>query len=153
MELLKQTRDAIKGLPLSFKAAFFISSSVPIFLIFPSIKNSSLLNTTYAFCFVLIWIMLTLAIILMSVFRRENKKALKKHAENNFISKINGHVFAAALQSNSAYEHLKTMLPPHLTRDVRLYIATRWGRIAKIMIMIMIVSYVGIILLTAQFSQ
>jgi len=153
MEFFKQTREAVKGLPPFFKAAFFIWSTMPIWFIVPSIKNSSFLNTTYAFFFMLIWIVGNLSITLISVFQRENKKALKKHAEENSIPKISGQTFAAALQSNSAYEHLITKLPSNLKSDLGLYVAAKWGRIGKVMMIIMTMTYLGIIILTAQFSQ
>jgi len=153
MELLKQTREVVKSLPPFFKAAFFIWSTVPIWFIVPSIKNSSFMNTTYAFFFMLIWIMINLAITLSSVFQRENKKALKQYAQEKSIPKLSGQAFAAAMQSKSAYEHLVARLPPHLTSDLGLYVAAKWGRIAKVMMIIMTVTYLGAIILTAQFSQ
>lgn len=153
MEFLKQTREVVKNLPPFFKAAFFIWSTVPIWFIVPSIKNSSFMNTTYAFFFMLIWIMINLAVTLSSVFQRDNKKALKKFAEENSIPKLSGQTFAAAMQSNSAYEHLVARLPPHLTSDLGLYVAAKWGRIAKVLMIIMTVTYLGAIILTAQFSQ
>ena len=136
MEFLKQTREAVKDLPPFFKAAFFIWSTVPIWLIVPNIKNPSFLNTTYAFFFVLIWIVMNLSITLSSVFQRENKKVLKKYAEESSIPKISGQDFAAALQSKSAYEHLIKILPPQLKSDLGLYVAAKWGRVGKVMMII-----------------
>lgn len=101
----------------------------------------------------LIWIVGNLSITLISVFQRENKKALKNYAEQNSMPKISGQTFAAALQSNRAYEHLIAMLPPNLKNDLGLYIAAKWGRISKVMMITITMTYLVIIILKTQFSQ
>jgi len=150
MELLKQTGDAIKRLPPFFKAAFFMWSSVPLWFFGVNIKNYSLLSTTYAIFFTFFWIMGTLSITLITVFRRENKKALRKHAEENSITKLNGQTFAAAMQSNRAYEHLTTLLPAHLTSDLSLYVAVKWGQIGKMLMICMTTFYISVIFFAPQ---
>ncbi len=115
-----------------------------------NIKNYSLLSTVYAFFFTLFWIMGTLSTTLITVFRRENKKALKKHAEENSITKLNGQTFAAAMQSKRAYEYLTTLLPTHLTSDLSLYVAVKWGQIGKMLMICMTTFYIGVIFFIPQ---
>jgi len=153
MKLLNQTRIAFGRIPTLFKNIFFVWYTVPFGFIFLNLESYKLFDVTYAILFTLSWILGTLVITLSSVFQRKNKKALNEYAKENSHSKINGQTFAAAMQSNHAYNHLVKMLPPHLANDLGLYVAARWGRITKIIMISMAIFYFCIMLLAPQFLK
>ena len=144
-EFFHQTVDAIKAMPLLFRWLTYFWSIVPLVLTLPNLTSYGLHHILFAIIFWCMWIMMTLAIMLVTTFHREHKSLINEYVKERKAQKVTSQTLARVLQSKTAFRQLISNLPPELVNHQGLYVGAKWGRLSKYLML----AQMGIIFFSA----